>query len=61
MEKSNEFQSQTKEGRDIAEALVKTIKAEDSSRLVTFAGNHTLDDISNVFMDIPIRMDWRRR
>ncbi|MBQ7650418.1 MAG: hypothetical protein IJS15_05625 [Victivallales bacterium] len=48
----NEFHSQSQEGHNIARELVKTIRDEDSSRLVTFACNHTQDDISNEFTDI---------
>ena len=48
----NEFHSQTGEGRDICKKLVTTIKKEDSSRLVTFACNHTGDDTCFDLVDI---------
>ena len=48
----NEFASNTEKGRTVADRLIETIRAEDSGRLVTFACNHTGDDISNANTDI---------
>ena len=48
----NEFAQQSKEGRALAEKLVKAIKAEDSGRLVTFACNHVLDEICCDLVDV---------
>ena len=43
----NEFHSGTEKGRILADKLINAIRAEDSGRLVTFACNHSLKDISN--------------
>ncbi|MBP5322162.1 MAG: hypothetical protein J6334_14400 [Kiritimatiellae bacterium] len=48
----NEFESQKKEGKALADQLIETIKAEDSGRLVTFACNHNWDDICNEKTDL---------
>ena len=48
----NEFDSGSQEGKALADKLIDTIRAEDSGRLVTFACNHTWDDISNEKTDI---------
>ena len=48
----NENNSQTKEGKKLNDALIEAIKSQDSGRLVTFACNHTDDDISNENTDI---------
>ena len=43
----NEFHSYTKKGKALADRLIAAIRAEDTGRLVTFACNHALNDISN--------------
>ncbi len=48
----NEFASGTQEGYDICKQLVDTIKAEDNSRLVTFACSHVRNDICHDLVDI---------
>ncbi len=48
----NEFASNSKEGKALADALIKTIKDEDSGRLVTFACNHNDNDICNENTDL---------
>ena len=48
----NENASQTKEGKKMNDALIEAIRSQDSGRLVTFAYNHTVDDISNANTDI---------
>ena len=48
----NEFASNTKDGKSLADELIKTIKAEDSGRLVTFACCNTHNDISNENTDL---------
>ena len=48
----NENASQTQEGKKMNDALVDAIRSQDSGRLVTFACNHTADDISNENTDI---------
>ena len=48
----NENHSQTKEGKKLNDALIEAIKAQDSGRLVTFACNHNMDDLSNENTDI---------
>ena len=48
----NEFASNTKKGRKIADAIIGKIKSFDSGRLVTFACNCNSDDISNANTDI---------
>jgi len=48
----NEFASQTKPGKALADRLIDAIRAEDSGRLVTFACSHNGDDISNEKTDI---------
>jgi beta-glucuronidase len=48
----NEFYSHTKKGKALSDKLIETIKAEDSGRLVTFACNHVMTDISNANTDI---------
>ena len=48
----NENHSQTKEGKKLNDALIEAIKSQDSGRLVTFACNHNLDDLSNENTDI---------
>ena len=48
----NENASQTKEGKKMNDALIDAIRSQDSGRLVTFACNHTGDDISNEKTDL---------
>ena len=48
----NENASQSQEGKKMNDALVDAIRSQDSGRLVTFACNHTADDISNENTDI---------
>ena len=48
----NENASQTKEGKKMNDALIEAIRSQDSGRLVTFACNHTVDDISNANTDL---------
>ena len=48
----NENHSHTKEGKKLNDALIDAIRSQDSGRLVTFACNHTADDISNENTDI---------
>lgn len=48
----NEFASQTEAGKSLCDKLVKTIRDEDSGRLVTFACSRTWDDISLASSDI---------
>ncbi len=48
----NEFASQKPEGKALADKLIDAIRSQDSGRLVTFACNHTPDDISNANTDI---------
>ena len=48
----NENDSQTKEGKKLNDALIKAIKSQDSGRLVTFACNHNMNDLSNENTDI---------
>ena len=48
----NENESHTQEGKTLVGALVDAIHAEDSGRLVTFACNHTGNDISNEKTDL---------
>ena len=48
----NEFDSGSREGKALADKLIDTIRAEDSGRLVTFACNHTWNDICNEKTDI---------
>lgn len=48
----NEHHSHTPEGYHISERLVKAIREEDNSRLVTFACCHPGDDICSKLMDI---------
>lgn len=48
----NEFDSGTKEGKALADQLIKTIKDEDSGKLVTFACNRISADICNENTDI---------
>lgn len=49
----NEFKSHTKEGRALAERLVKAVRAEDSGHLITWANNRrNADDICSDLMDI---------
>ena len=48
----NEFLSESKEGKSLADELIRTIKAEDSGRLVTFACSYVETDISNDNTDL---------
>lgn len=48
----NENNSQTEPGFRMGERVVKAVKEEDPTRLVTFACNHTFDDITSKLMDI---------
>ena len=48
----NENASQTKEGKRMNDALIEAIRSQDSGRLITFACNHTADDISNANTDL---------
>ena len=48
----NEFLSESKEGKSLADELIRTIKAEDSGRLVTFACSYVETDISNENTDL---------
>ena len=48
----NEFLSKSKEGKSLADELIRTIKAEDSGRLVTFACSYVETDISNENTDL---------
>ncbi len=48
----NEQDSSTREGYAITERLVRSIKEEDSSRIVTFACNHTRNDICHSLLDM---------
>ena len=43
----NEFQSFKEEGKALADKLIAAIRAEDTGRLVTFACNRAMNDISN--------------
>jgi beta-glucuronidase len=43
----NEFHSQENKGKVLADNLIAAIRAEDTGRLVTFACNHAMNDISN--------------
>lgn len=48
----NEFASQTEAGKALSDKLVKTIKEEDSGRLVSFACCSVKDDISSASVDV---------
>ncbi len=48
----NEFHSHSPEGRHLCERLVKAVKEEDDSRLVTFASCHPNDDICSDLLDV---------
>ena len=48
----NEFHSETEVGKTLCSQLVSAIKQEDNSRIVTFACNHTHDDICYDLIDI---------
>ena len=48
----NEFRSESKDGKSLADELISAIKAEDSGRLVTFACSYNKTDISNENTDI---------
>ncbi len=48
----NEFHSHTQEGRHLCERLVKAVKEEDNSRLVTFASCHSGNDICSDLLDV---------
>lgn len=48
----NEMKSDTREGRDIADILIRTIKEEDSGRLISFACNRITKDMAHVNTDI---------
>ena len=48
----NEHDSSTPEGYAITDQLVRSIKDEDSSRVVTFACNHTWNDICHPLLDM---------
>lgn len=48
----NEHDSSTPEGYAITDQLVRSIKDEDSSRIVTFACNHTRNDICHPLLDM---------
>ena len=48
----NENNSHTNEGKKLNDALIEAIKSQDSGRLVTFACNHNMDDLSNENTDI---------
>ncbi len=48
----NENASQTKEGKKMNDALIEAIRSQDSGRLITFACNHNLDDLSNENTDL---------
>jgi beta-glucuronidase len=48
----NEFLSNSKDGKALSDKLIKTIKEEDSGRLVTFACCHTKNEICNDTTDI---------
>ena len=48
----NEFQSDSKEGKELSDRLIETIKAEDSGRLVTFACCRWEKDISHANTDL---------
>ncbi len=48
----NEFHSESEEGYELCKRLVRAIKDEDNSRVVTFACNHTQDDICHELVDI---------
>ena len=48
----NENSSQTKEGKKMNDALIEAIRSQDSGRLITFACNHNMDDISNANTDL---------
>ena len=48
----NENASQTKEGKKMNDALIDAIRSQDSGRLITFACNHNMDDLSNENTDL---------
>ena len=48
----NEFRSDSKDGKSLADELIRTIKAEDCGRLVTFACSYVDSDICNENTDI---------
>ena len=48
----NEFASNRPEGKSLADELIRTIKAEDSGRLVTFACCNNGNEISNANTDL---------
>ena len=48
----NENASQTKEGKKMNDALIDAIRSQDSGRLITFACNHNMDDLSNEKTDL---------
>ena len=48
----NEFLSGCEAGKSLADDLIRTIRAEDSGRLVTFACSHIEDDVSNENTDL---------
>ena len=48
----NENHSHTSKGKKLNDALIEAIKSQDSGRLVTFACNHNMDDLSNENTDI---------
>jgi beta-glucuronidase len=48
----NEFHSETGAGRELCSRLINAVKEEDDSRIVTFACNHTSDDICYDLVDI---------
>jgi len=48
----NEVKSNCPEGKAIIDTLIKTVRDQDSGRLVTFACNRTKNDIANVNTDI---------
>ena len=48
----NEFASNTEAGKSLADELIRTIRAEDSGRLVTFACCNNFNEISNANTDL---------
>lgn len=48
----NEFASDTKEGKSLADELIRAIRAEDSGRLVTFACCNNFSEFSNENTDL---------
>ena len=48
----NEFLSSSEDGKSLADELIRTIRAEDSGRLVSFACCHTGNDISHANTDL---------